>query len=243
MLCDRNANPLSLMKSLFSLRVPLWTLALWVMTSLLNLTQAQTIIIDPGHGGRDPGAVRPGVMEKQVALATSRYLASELARRGFRVVLTRQTDVFLTLAQRRDLSQRYPGCVFVSLHYNAAVNAEARGVETYYHGAASRALAAHVQGCLARLRGVMNRGVKRRGYAVLAKNTASRAILVEAGFLSNVWERQRCLDPNYQRAVAMAVSDGLEQHLRGSMRASTPLWAQRTAPSPAVLATFRGRIR
>jgi N-acetylmuramoyl-L-alanine amidase len=93
----------------------------------------QTVVLDPGHGGRDPGAIGVGgVREKDVTLAIARALREDLTERGFRVVLTRDGDRTLDLEERTALAEAARGDLFVSLHANAARRRSVRGVETYY---------------------------------------------------------------------------------------------------------------
>ncbi|MDQ3283943.1 MAG: N-acetylmuramoyl-L-alanine amidase [Acidobacteriota bacterium] len=94
----------------------------------------KTIVIDPGHGGREVGAIGPnGLMEKDVTLAISRKLADSLARKiGARVVLTREDDSVVSLDQRTALANQYKADLFLSVHMNAAVVKGAKGSETYF---------------------------------------------------------------------------------------------------------------
>ncbi len=186
-----------------------WPIVVISLIGLLASLEAYTVIIDPGHGGSDPGAVRPGAYEKQLTLSTSVMLAAELRRLGVPYVMTRYSDETCSLISRRDLAARYPGSVFVSIHYNAAQSTAASGIETFYHGTSGRALGAQVQRALIYMTGAPNRGLKKRGFKVLAKNPARAAILVEGGFISNAWERRRCQDPRYQLAVAQGIVMGL----------------------------------
>jgi N-acetylmuramoyl-L-alanine amidase len=97
------------------------------------LRGVQTVVLDPGHGGRDPGAIGVGgVREKDVTLAMARALREDLAARGFRVVLTRDGDHTLDLEERTARAEAARGDLFVSLHSNAARRRSVRGVETYY---------------------------------------------------------------------------------------------------------------
>jgi N-acetylmuramoyl-L-alanine amidase len=98
-----------------------------------GLRGIQTVVLDPGHGGRDPGAIGVGgVREKQVTLALARALAEDLEALGFDVVLTRKDDRFLDLEERTAIAEAARGDLFVSLHANAARRVSVRGVETYY---------------------------------------------------------------------------------------------------------------
>ena len=92
------------------------------------------IVLDPGHGGKDTGAIGPsGLMEKDVVLAIAKKLAARLrAEMGIEVVLTRDTDIFIPLEERTAIANREGAALFVSLHTNASPNSQARGIETYY---------------------------------------------------------------------------------------------------------------
>lgn len=90
------------------------------------------IVIDPGHGGKDPGAISPtGIKEKDLTLRISRLLAAELRRQGSEVHLTRDRDVFLALEERTAIANSKDADLFISVHVNSAPNRQARGVETY----------------------------------------------------------------------------------------------------------------
>ncbi len=98
-----------------------------------GMRSIRTVVLDPGHGGRDPGAVGVGgVREKDVTLDLSRALAKDLRERGFEVVLTRKDDRALSLEERTAIAEAADGDLFVSLHANAARRRGVRGVETYY---------------------------------------------------------------------------------------------------------------
>jgi N-acetylmuramoyl-L-alanine amidase len=99
----------------------------------VGLRAIQTVVLDPGHGGSDPGAIGVGgIREKDVTLALARSLAPRLEARGFRVVMTRTGDRHLELEERSALAEASRGDLFVSLHANAAPRRSVRGVETYY---------------------------------------------------------------------------------------------------------------
>ncbi len=92
----------------------------------------KTIVIDPGHGGKDPGAVHNGITEKNLVLTLARQLGDELEKLGFAVKYTREADEFLTLSQRARIAEEYDADLFISVHTNAAENKKLAGVETYY---------------------------------------------------------------------------------------------------------------
>ena len=93
----------------------------------------KTIVIDPGHGGKDPGAISPrGLKEKYITLKVAKLLKKELQAQGFRVYLTRNKDIYLTLRQRVQLAKIYNADLFISVHVNANRSRKIRGVEVYY---------------------------------------------------------------------------------------------------------------
>ncbi|MFQ5736437.1 MAG: N-acetylmuramoyl-L-alanine amidase [Thermodesulfobacteriota bacterium] len=126
------------------------TLKTWVLATLLVLAAAfparafvvdsvpagpiRVVVIDPGHGGEDSGAVGSGgTAEKDVTLSLAKKLASKLKKRlGLRVLLTRETDVFVPLEERTAFANRHKADIFISIHVNAASNRRANGVETYF---------------------------------------------------------------------------------------------------------------
>jgi N-acetylmuramoyl-L-alanine amidase len=98
-----------------------------------GMRRVRTVVLDPGHGGRDPGALGAyGLQEKDVTLRLARALRPRLLARGFRVVLTRDGDRTLSLEERTAFAEGVGGDVFISLHTNASKRRSARGIETYY---------------------------------------------------------------------------------------------------------------
>jgi len=103
------------------------------VVSFRPLFTIKTIVVDPGHGGRDPGAISPrGLQEKTVNLSIAKYLKEELVQMGFNVILTRSRDSFLTLAERTNVAKKHNADLFVSLHANSNHSRKVSGVEIYY---------------------------------------------------------------------------------------------------------------
>ena len=188
------------------------------------------VLLDPGHGGKDGGAVRGNVLEKTIALDVSRRVGRHLADAGCEVRYTRSDDRFISLDERVAISGRLQPDVFVSIHANAAVNTSAKGVEIFraiHRGAGqardkkarSSALAIAVYGQLAKVSPHGDRGVKpnSRGFRVVKKNRRP-AILVELGFISNASERRLLQDPSYRARLALAVARGIAADARSSQR-------------------------
>jgi len=90
-------------------------------------------VVDPGHGGKDPGAIGPsGIREKDITLAIAKYLKSELESRGYQVVLTRESDKFVTLSDRSKLANQLHADMFISIHCNASKNKNSCGTQGFY---------------------------------------------------------------------------------------------------------------
>ncbi len=188
-----------------------WAFVLLILAATCGISSAarfSTVIIDPGHGGRDKGAYWGGVRESTLNLKVAQHLDGLLKKRGIRTVMTRRSDVFVSLASRAAVANRYRSAVFVSIHFNASTNRAIKGAETFYWGEQGRVIAGAIQRRLpARLKTV-NRGAKRRGFTILVQ-TRCPAVLVECGFISNTRERGRCATVWYQQTAARAIYDGL----------------------------------
>jgi N-acetylmuramoyl-L-alanine amidase len=167
-----------------------------------------TVVIDPGHGGRDKGAYWGGVRESTLNLKVANKLEALLKSRGIRTVMTRRSDVFVSLPSRAAIANRYRSAVFVSIHFNASTNTSIKGAETYYWGSTGRMIAGAIQRRLPARVQTSNRGARRHGFTVLTQ-TRCPAVLVECGFISNSRERARCSTDWYQTTAARAIYDGL----------------------------------
>ncbi|MFV0336905.1 MAG: N-acetylmuramoyl-L-alanine amidase [Chthoniobacterales bacterium] len=168
-----------------------------------------TVIVDAGHGGHDQGGrSRRGKNEKILTLDVALRLKRELERKGFHVILTRNSDHLIPLQKRVDIAKRYRNSIFVSIHYNHANRAGARGIETYYYSRKSKRLAYHVQQELMRVFRTPNRGVKTARFYVLRNNTRP-AILAELGFLSNTTDNRYVQSSRVRQRQAEAIARGI----------------------------------
>ncbi len=171
------------------------------------------IMIDPGHGGRDPGAVSVlGFYEKDINLKVAKRLASTLSRMGYRTILTRDNDVFVELEDRCALANRYNPDLFVSLHADSCASSSVTGYTAYVAPSASwraRQAAESFVGTLTQT-GIDNRGVKTAKFRVLMDTTCP-AVLIEMGYLSNQWEAKRLRNVNIQQRMAKAIANGVQE--------------------------------
>jgi len=177
------------------------------------IPKAMRVIIDPGHGGKDRGALWGGVAEADLNMRVARKVEAILKARGYTVTMTRRSDVFLSLSKRAEIANRYRNVIFVSIHFNATEYTSVRGAETFYTGERGRYLASAIQRELVGKLRVKNRGVRYSRFTVLRK-TVCPAVLVECGFISNSYERSRCKTSSYQNLTAQAIVAGIERYDR-----------------------------
>jgi N-acetylmuramoyl-L-alanine amidase len=173
------------------------------------------VVIDPGHGGRDPGAVGiNGLQEKQVIFPISLRVAELLEEQGVTVVLTRRSDSTLDLQTRVDIAERARGTLFVSIHANAISMSrpDVNGVETYHASETGRRLAAAIQASMLAATGMNDRGVKQARFFVL-RRTSMPAALVEVGFVTGALDAPRLADPAWREVAANAIARGILQYI------------------------------
>ncbi len=171
----------------------------------------QTVVIDAGHGGRDIGGAYGKVYEKWLALDTSMRVEKKLKEKGFKTVMTRRSDHFVTLGGRAKIGNSYPNSIFVSIHYNFTSKKSVSGLETFYCSKRSQPLADAVQrGMLSEVKAV-NRGVKYARYYVI-RHAKNPSILVEGGFVSNSAERGRTKEGRYREGIADGIVNGIVEY-------------------------------
>lgn len=172
------------------------------------------VTIDPGHGGRDPGAIGVGgLQEKDVILPISREVAQILEKHGVTVMLTRRDDRFISLSGRAEMANRAGSDIFVSIHANSAGRSrtQVNGAETFYY-ATGRRLAQNIQNRMIRDTGMKNRGVKQARFYVL-RNTAMPAALVEVGFVTGRSDAAKLSSPNFRSQMAQAIANGILDYI------------------------------
>lgn len=167
-----------------------------------------TVVIDAGHGGRDPGASVAGVHEKNLALDTALRLKRHL-QRDFNVVLLRDSDRFVDLDSRASQGSKRSGAIFLSIHYNHGPR-WVRGPETYYWRVDSHGLAKRIQDNMKKVSSRESRSsrlVRRR--LRLTRNVKIPSVLIEVGYLSNRSERAAVSRASYREQMATAISSAV----------------------------------
>jgi N-acetylmuramoyl-L-alanine amidase len=193
--------------------------------NLPSKQKAEVIVVDPGHGGKDAGtnSKKDGYEEKELTLETAFLIADSLKYLGYKVVLTRKQDTYVSLETRSELANTLHADLFVSIHYNYSESQEAQGIEIFYYKeektplsnrvAQSKALGQDVLKTIVKQTGADSRGVKQANFAVV-RETKMPAILIEGGFLSNTAERTRIHDPKYRLGLAQGIAQGIDAYLR-----------------------------
>lgn len=173
---------------------------------------AKTIVLDAGHGGKDPGAVNGTKYEKVAALQIAKKVGEKLKAKGYNVKYTRSKDVYFTLQERCTMSNNWDADIFVCIHLNAATNKDAKGIETWRYqnvGSTTKKLADEVQTELIAATGAKNRGVKTTTNLYVLKHTVASACLIECGFISNDAEAKKLFTSSYQDKLATAIAKGV----------------------------------
>jgi N-acetylmuramoyl-L-alanine amidase len=207
-------------------------------TFIQNAGNVRTVILDPGHGGKDPGATNPFGTEADYNLTVANLVKAQLAAKGYKVVMTRNSNLFLSLQERVELANSIKdSAIFISIHFNSG-GRSARGIETFTlsppgvshygrdlkasdnqtragneHDSANIALATAVHGWTLRQLGTntLDRGIKRARFSVLS-GVMHPAILLEGGFMSHPYEARLIENPTYQKALAGGVVYAIEKY-------------------------------
>ena len=219
------------------------------LVSFKPLISIKTVVIDPGHGGKDPGAISSrGLKEKIVNLTIAKYLKEELEAKGFKVMMTRTKDIFLTLRQRVEFARKHNADLFVSVHANSNNSKKVSGTEVYYltpskvnsrersiklaksENFAGRDIPPEVEAILWDLLITKNYSFsiefsntlylafKNLGFKVrppvkapfyVLKYAYVPSVLVETGYLSNIYEEKALRKKHYQKQIAQAIALGI----------------------------------
>jgi N-acetylmuramoyl-L-alanine amidase len=171
-------------------------------------------MIDPGHGGKDPGAIGiGGLREKDVILPISQQVAALLQQQGIQAVMTRSDDRFISLEGRVQMARQARATLFVSIHANSLSlrRPDVNGVETYYFS--SQRLAQEIHYSMLQSLNVRDRGVRRARFYVL-RNNSIPAVLVEVGYVTGAGDAPKLASPAFQRQMAEAIARGILLYIR-----------------------------
>src|SRR3989449_8768897 len=168
-----------------------------------------TVVVDAGHGGKDTGAYRrSGPPEKMATLDVAERLDRKLRESQLKTVMTRSSDVFISLDERVAIENSQKNSIFVSIHFNDSRRRGVHGFETYYHSPDASELADSIQNKLMTIPHSANRGVHVANFRVL-RLAAYPAVLVECGFLSNRAEGNEARDAEYRELLADRIAEAI----------------------------------
>lgn len=198
-----------------------------------------TIMLDPGHGGSDSGALGLyGLIEKHLTLDIADRVSELLQAAGYSVLLTRTDDSTVQLSERSDMANASDIKLFASIHINAAPNPNGNGIEVFYRGGDNESvlLAKEMQKELVSRLGATDRGVKDGSKLWVIRKTKAPAVLIENLFLSNQQDAAKLFDESVHQTIAQAISDGILRYLEPTPVLPVPgLPAEVTLPVPMVL--------
>ena len=194
------------------------------------------VVLDPGHGGRDSGTIKAGILEKDLALDVANRAERIFQQKGFATLVTRSDDTYVSLADRAALANAQQDCVFISIHFDDATRPAAAGVETYYAAhqvsdptrvsswlpflqqtslesgtGESQGLAAFIQEALVARTQAVNRGTTAQQFFVIS-HVRHPAVLIEGGFLTNAEEISKLANSDYREQIAAAICDGVMRY-------------------------------
>ncbi|WP_169891120.1 SH3 domain-containing protein [Litchfieldia alkalitelluris] len=176
----------------------------------------KTIVLDAGHGGRDSGAIGvKGTYEKDLTLRTTKLVFDKLTAAGANVILTRNSDTYVSLASRVSISHYRNADAFVSVHYDSINDSSVRGVTSYYYKNIDVPVASAIQTEMIKYTGLKDRGHRSGNFQVLRSNRQPSALL-ELGFISNLTEELTVNSSNYQENVSNGIYYGLAQYFKSN---------------------------
>lgn len=170
------------------------------------------VVLDPGHGGSDYGAIRAGINEKDITLDVAKRVQAILLNKGIKVAMTRTADTTLQLKDRTDFTASINPDIFVSIHVNSSTTEVGSGIETHYYHDDSIELAQSVHSSLMSHIKTKDRGLFKSRFYVI-NHTSVPAILVEIGFLSNPTERAELVTEDRKQQTAKAIAEGIIKYL------------------------------
>lgn len=175
------------------------------------------VMVDPGHGGPDPGAVGiGGLQEKVIVMSISQQVASLLEQQGVQAVLTRTGDYDFDLEPRVAMAERMNANLFVSIHANSIdlSRPDINGLETYYYsGPSSGRLAQSIHNSILQGVDIQDRGIRTARFYVL-RRTSMPSVLIEVGFVTGREDAVKLSSPAYQSQMAQAIARGILQYLQ-----------------------------
>lgn len=179
-----------------------------------KLKSKKIIVIDAGHGGLDVGALQGNIYEKDINLPIALKTAEILQSKGYKVLLTRQTDKTLSLQERVDFTIDKKADIFISIHANSCAKPEISGVETHYYKNIDYELAQHIHKSMTKHINTEDRGLFKSKFYVINHNEIP-SVLLEVGYMTNQKELAEIQSLKRQNNTAKAIAEGIINYLSG----------------------------
>ncbi len=192
-------------------------------TSPIIISKA-LIILDAGHGGTDPGAIgynsknEIAARESKINMAITNLVKEKLVNQGYNVILTRNSDVYISLSERVEIEKSYNANMFVSIHCNSIENKEVNGTQVYYHPSSEKGaiLANNIYEAMVDLTGLAPKKTQNGAHLYVIRETVCPAVLVETAFISNESDRNYLLSSEGQQTIAEAIVRGIKKTIENN---------------------------
>lgn len=178
--------------------------------------EQRLIVLDPGHGGEDEGGSIQGVLEKDLNLQIAQKVKDQLEEMGYRVEMTRDTDISLRLEERTAIANNAKADMFISIHQNTSDAAEAEGIETWYcaelreNRNTAKRMAALIHKYIIQKTEARDRGLRESQELYVIRETQMPSCLIETGFLTNTAECRSLCTEDYQEQLAEGIARGID---------------------------------
>ena len=183
-----------------------------------TISSMKKVVLDPGHGGSDSGAIGGGYYEKTLNLEVAKLVAEKLTKKNVYVYMTRSKDTTVSLEDRTNYSNEINPDIYVSIHTNSTVQEDSYGVETHYYKDDSYSLAQLIHSKFASSKNLKKWDTKDRGVIksrfYVINHTEAPSVLIEIGFISNTQEREKLLTKERQEQIADSIADGILEYLK-----------------------------
>lgn len=181
------------------------------------------VMVDAGHGGKDPGAIYEDIYEKDIALSVAKLTASLLESHKIKVVMTRDQDVFVDKYDRAYMANKSKADLFISIHVNDLAQTAHSGIETYYgpDKQDGQQFAEYIHNAVLKNTNAVDQGTKSAGYVVV-KYTVMPSALLEIGYMSNPQEREKLQSAAYRQMLAEGIVSGILEYAQTVMGKTEP---------------------
>jgi N-acetylmuramoyl-L-alanine amidase len=173
------------------------------------------IIIDAGHGGKDPGAVSGKDTENEYNMKIMNNLKEMLTKENIKVYYTREIDIFKTLDERVQLVNKIKPDMFLSIHNNTTFSKKIKGTEVlYYPGTMNKKLAEVIQKNVVKYANTYNRGIKQRDRLYILKHSKYPSVIAEIAYMSNVEDKKKLDTDSFLKSAAEGLYRGIKEYLK-----------------------------